>query len=70
MCMGFWVGMLIYFVSKNFEISINTVLFGFIIAFIGSTIDIVLEYVDLKIGELKNAERRKGTNSSKETRFI
>lgn len=57
--MGFWVGMLIYFVSKNFEISINIVLFGFIIAFIGSTIDILLEYVDLKIGELKNAERRK-----------
>lgn len=50
--------MFIYFISKKFEISVDLVLFGFIISFIGSTTDILLEYVDLKIGELKNGKRK------------
>ena len=55
----FGFGLLMYFVSKNFEISINTVLFGFIISFIGSTVDALLDYLDLKIGELKNGRKDK-----------
>lgn len=55
MCMGFWVGMIIYSISK-FDFNINCIFFGFIISFIGTVTDMVLDFIDLKIGELKNGK--------------
>lgn len=68
-CLGFWCGLLIYFlagyITEGFSISLClfSVFFGFINSFIASTTDMTIDFLDESIVELRQKnEKENGGN--------
>lgn len=65
-CLGFWCGLIVYFIAGltsdrvTIELGIFSVLFGFLNSFIANATDMVMDLLDEKVVELRHKNEKNG----------
>lgn len=65
-CLGFWCGLSIYFLANcltgkmGLDLFVFSIFAGFINSFVASTVDMLIDFLDEKVVELRQKNKRNG----------